>query len=222
MKRLIPILAIAIVALAVAGCGSSKTSSSSTSTTPAASSGGGGGGQTLKISADPNQLKYNTTSLSAKAGTVTISMSNAGSLSHDVSIKGGGVTKQGSVVGSGGTSTVTADLKAGTPNTGTYAWDFGDAGAKYNALRGFNAAHLYEQPGTYTIKLTLTNSAGDYTATGVAATDAAAAGTVERDGEAVGGTASPSSSSSTGASGATPRCSKAAPWSTRSTSRRRW
>ena len=50
----------------------------------------------------------------ASAGTVTIKMSNPASLSHDVSIKGNGVSKQGDIVGNGGTSTVTADLKAGT------------------------------------------------------------------------------------------------------------
>jgi plastocyanin len=120
MKRGIPI-AILIAAFAVAGCGSSKSSSStssstssSSSTTPAPSSGGGGGGSTLKISADPSQLKYNTTSLSAKAGNVTITMSNPSPLSHDVSIKGNGVSQQGNIVSKGGTSKVTANLKPGT------------------------------------------------------------------------------------------------------------
>lgn len=34
-----------------------------------------------------------------------------------------------------------------------YRWNFGDEQAAYNALGGFNAAHLYERAGTYTISL---------------------------------------------------------------------
>jgi plastocyanin len=103
-------------ALVAAGCGSSKKSSTSTSaaTSSAPAAAPSGGGQTLNISADPSALKYNVSSLSATAGTVTIKMKNPGGLSHDVSIKGNGVTKNGNIVGQGGTSTVTADLKAGT------------------------------------------------------------------------------------------------------------
>jgi plastocyanin len=117
MKRLIPIC-IAIAALAVAGCGSSKKSvspttspSSTTTSTPAPA---GGGGSKLHISADASQLKFNVSSLSAKAGKVTITMANPSPLSHDVSIMGNGVTQKGNIVGQGGTSTVTATLKAGT------------------------------------------------------------------------------------------------------------
>jgi plastocyanin len=103
-------------ALVVAGCGSSNKSSSSTAaaTSSAPAAAPSGGGQTLNISADPSALKYNVSSLSGKAGTVTIKMKNPGGLSHDVSIKGNGVSKQGNIVGQGGTSTVSADLKAGT------------------------------------------------------------------------------------------------------------
>src|SRR2546423_967548 len=114
MKPLLSLLVIA--ALVASGCGSSNKSSSSTTkssatSAPAAPS---GGGQTLNISADASALKFDTTSLSAKAGTVTIKMKNPGGLSHDVSIKDNGVNKQGNIVGQGGTSTVSADLKAGT------------------------------------------------------------------------------------------------------------
>lgn len=38
----------------------------------------------------------------------------------------------------------------------SFAWDFGDAGSRYNQMPGFNAAHVYERPGTYTVKLTVT------------------------------------------------------------------
>ncbi|HEX8521002.1 MAG TPA: PKD domain-containing protein [Tepidisphaeraceae bacterium] len=44
-------------------------------------------------------------------------------------------------------------------------WDFGDANSKYNKLSGFNAAHVYERPGNYTIAMKLTNQAGKSTTT---------------------------------------------------------
>lgn len=39
-------------------------------------------------------------------------------------------------------------------------WDFGDASGDYNTLVGFNAAHVYDSPGTYTVTLSITNEAG--------------------------------------------------------------
>src|SRR4051794_23186127 len=113
MKRLSIFGATALVALA--GCGGSSNSSSST-TTPssggAASGGGGGsgGGQQLSLQADPSQLKFNTNKLSAKAGKITITMTNPSPLQHDIAIKGG-VNATGSVVGQGGKSVVTVTLK---------------------------------------------------------------------------------------------------------------
>lgn len=41
-----------------------------------------------------------------------------------------------------------------------YEWDFGDGGSPYNKLDGWNAAHLYRDPGNYTIKLKVTDSTG--------------------------------------------------------------
>ena len=110
----------AAAALAVAGCGGggSNTSTSAPSTpaaatsTPAAST---GTGNDLKISADSSgSLKFNTTSLSAKAGKVTITMDNPSQVQHGVAIKGNGVNSSGKIVGNGGTSTVTVSLKPGT------------------------------------------------------------------------------------------------------------
>jgi hypothetical protein len=51
-------------------------------------------------------------------------------------------------------------LNSGTDLTAKYQWDFGDVGSKYNQLVGFNAAHVYDTPGDYTITLTVTNDAG--------------------------------------------------------------
>jgi uncharacterized cupredoxin-like copper-binding protein len=121
------VLATGAVALAIAGCGSSSKSSSSSNTasTPATStpapasttgsSGGGSASSKLSLAADPSgQLKFDKSTLSAKSGTVTISMSNPSSIPHGVAIQGTGVNKSGAVVNKGGTSTVTAKLKAGT------------------------------------------------------------------------------------------------------------
>ncbi len=41
-----------------------------------------------------------------------------------------------------------------------YDWDFGDEAGKWNTLTGFNAAHVYDKPGVYTISLTVTDPAG--------------------------------------------------------------
>lgn len=51
-------------------------------------------------------------------------------------------------------------LDAGTCLTARYEWDFGDAGAAYNRLVGWNAAHTFDRPGRYTIALKLTSQFG--------------------------------------------------------------
>ncbi len=69
----------------------------------------------LEISADPEgALAFDTASIQAKAGTVTITMENPSPLPHNVAIKGNGVDVKGKVVLAGGTSTVGADLQPGT------------------------------------------------------------------------------------------------------------
>ncbi|HEV2292213.1 MAG TPA: PKD domain-containing protein [Tepidisphaeraceae bacterium] len=55
---------------------------------------------------------------------------------------------------------VNSSLGSGAPQNALYKWDFGDSGSSYNTLHGFNAAHHYANPGTYTIRLTVTNQAG--------------------------------------------------------------
>lgn len=55
---------------------------------------------------------------------------------------------------------LSSSLNAGSPLTARYDWNFGDSGSKYNTLVGFNAAHTYERPGTYTITLRVTNEGG--------------------------------------------------------------
>jgi uncharacterized cupredoxin-like copper-binding protein len=123
-RFLLPLASCA--ALALAGCGgndnsssSSKasstpsTSASATKTTPAS----GSAGQTVKLSADPNGgLSFTPKKLTAKAGTVTLDMTNPSSagIAHGVAIEGHGVDKDGKIVNPGSNSTVTANLKPGT------------------------------------------------------------------------------------------------------------
>jgi len=108
-------LIAALAVLAFAGCGGSDKKSSSGSSSSSSSSSSGGGGQDLKLAADPGgALKFDKTKLTAKAGKVTITMANPSDVSHAVEIEGNGVEEEGKTVGKGGTSTATAELKAGT------------------------------------------------------------------------------------------------------------
>jgi plastocyanin len=114
--RWMTLLAVTAV-LALAGCGgsdekSSGSSGSSSSSNSSASS--GGGGETLKLAADKSALKFDKSSLTAKAGKVTLEMANPSQLPHAVAIKGNGVDVDGKTVGNGETSTASSDLKPGT------------------------------------------------------------------------------------------------------------
>jgi plastocyanin len=116
------------VVLVVAGCGGSSSSSSSASTPPSSSTAAtaqsssttssspapAAGGETVHLSAVPGKLAFNTKKLKAKAGTVTLSMSNPSTFSHGIAVEGNGVDKDGQIVQHRGTSTVTAKLKPGT------------------------------------------------------------------------------------------------------------
>jgi hypothetical protein len=55
---------------------------------------------------------------------------------------------------------LSSQLKGGDVLGAKYDWTFGDDAAEYNKLTGFNAAHVYDRAGTYTITLKLTNAAG--------------------------------------------------------------
>src|SRR5689334_23035562 len=52
-------------------------------------------------------------------------------------------------------------LGAGDALNTRFNWDFGDAGSRFNTLTGWNTAHQYSKPGTYTVTLTLTDAAGN-------------------------------------------------------------
>jgi plastocyanin len=129
-RALAAAMALGLV-LVVAGCGSSSsgsststpeststpastpttTASTATETTPAA-----GASSSLKLEANPEgQLKYNTTSLSAKAGAVSIAFTNSSPVGHNVTVE----SSSGETVGAtptfqGGSKTLSLNLKAGT------------------------------------------------------------------------------------------------------------
>jgi plastocyanin len=119
-RPLLLFLTAAALALAAAGCGGG--SGGSTGTGAGSTSGGtstgalaAGKATTLRLQAAASgALKFDKSTLSASAGKVTIVMANPSPLMHDVAIQGNGVDLKGAVVGQGGTSTVSADLKPGT------------------------------------------------------------------------------------------------------------
>jgi plastocyanin len=118
--RWMTLLAVTAV-LALAGCGgsdekSTSSSSSNATSTPTATqaASSGGGGETLKLAADKSALKFDKSSLTAKAGKVTLEMENPSQIPHAVAIKGNGVDVDGKTIGNGETSTASADLKPGT------------------------------------------------------------------------------------------------------------
>lgn len=124
------VLSVAFAALLVAGCGSSSSgstsSSSSTPATPAttpstsssssSSTGGTAAKSAVSLEANPEgELKYNTTSLTAKAGNVSIDFTNMSSLPHNVTIE----SSSGAQVGAtptfqGASKKLSVNLKPGT------------------------------------------------------------------------------------------------------------
>jgi plastocyanin len=125
LRRVLPAVGV-VAALGATACGSSSSGSSSgsasgsaASTSPAANSTSTRPATSSKVSlsaAADGSLAFNTTSLSAKAGTVALVMANpSGSgIEHAIAVSGNGVDASGQVVGAGGTSTVSEKLKPGT------------------------------------------------------------------------------------------------------------
>ena len=110
MTRTLATLAATLV-LAIAGCGGDDDSSSGSGGSSGSSSGGGGQQIALASPAD-GSLKFDKTSLDAKAGTVTINYDNPSSTAHAVEIEGNGVEEESDTI-TGGKASVTADLKPG-------------------------------------------------------------------------------------------------------------
>jgi uncharacterized cupredoxin-like copper-binding protein len=111
----------AALALVLAGCGGSSnknagsnSSGAATATsTPASSGSSGAASGTLALAAPADgSLKFDKTTLTAKAGKVTINLDNPSSTPHGVAVEGNGVDKDSQTVTSSKTS-LTVDLKPG-------------------------------------------------------------------------------------------------------------
>lgn len=79
-----------------------------------AKAGGGTASTTLNVEASETELAYNTTSLSAKAGKVTIAFKNPSALEHNVVIEQNGKELAGFEPIASGEESETAELKPGT------------------------------------------------------------------------------------------------------------
>jgi uncharacterized cupredoxin-like copper-binding protein len=125
MTKAFALLAVlAAAALGLAACGSSGGTTTTSSPSASANSGGGGNAKprpktskgrssNLTVTANPQgQLTWTPTTLSAKAGKVTVTLQNSSPVSHDIHIEGNGVSTTSQLV-SGGSTSLTANLKAG-------------------------------------------------------------------------------------------------------------
>ena len=112
MRILSIIASLVALALVGAGCGGDDSSDSGSSGSDAP--GGGGAAQTLKLSADAGgALKFDKSTLRAKAGKATIVLDNPSSLPHAVEVEGQGIEEETDTIGKGDTAKVTVDLKPG-------------------------------------------------------------------------------------------------------------
>ena len=119
-RLLVPVAALAALALVAAGCGSSNKSSSSntsstpkkTATAPAAGGGASAGGGTVTQTA--TDFKFSQPKATAKAGKVTIKLDNKGQTAHALTVEGNGMSeKKTPTIGPGQTATLKVDLKPG-------------------------------------------------------------------------------------------------------------
>jgi plastocyanin len=134
-RRLVVPAATIASASALAACGSTNTAStaatvgsSSQAQSPAAaqptattgspapsSSPAAGPSTSLKLAANPGgELDYNTRQLTAKAGRVTIAMTNMSPLEHNVTVARGSTVLGATPTFQGGSKSLTLNLKPGT------------------------------------------------------------------------------------------------------------
>jgi plastocyanin len=107
-------LVLAAGVLTAAGCGGDDNGGSSGGTGTSSDSGSSsGGGKTLTVTADPGgAIKWDKSSLSAKAGKVTLKIVNDSQIPHAIEVEGNGVEEETKTV-TGGDASVTVDLKPG-------------------------------------------------------------------------------------------------------------
>lgn len=125
MKKLAPLFALLLAALALAACGggsdtTGEESAPAPETTQEAegekeAEGGSAGSAAVDIEADPSgQLAFTSDSATAKAGKVTVNFTNTSPVPHDVRIESsGGEELGGTEVISESSESATVDLKPG-------------------------------------------------------------------------------------------------------------
>jgi PKD repeat protein len=145
-----------------------------------------GGSSSSGGASNPNSSVLSGSSSTAGSTSTAGTSSSTGTSSTTGSSSTGGITTTTGTVSTTGSSTVsgmtaaitlttgqniiageavhvqglTSVLASGTPLNARYVWDFGDPHSQYDELEGFNAAHLYANPGTYIVTLTVTNDLG--------------------------------------------------------------
>ncbi len=111
--------ALLLAAGTLAACGSSSSDNSSSSSSAGASGTPSGSASTSldeqAVEGGDENLSFSKKTLTAKAGNVTIKMSNpsGNSLPHAIEIEGNGVEKETEVLQPGSDGSVTANLKPG-------------------------------------------------------------------------------------------------------------
>jgi plastocyanin len=93
---------IAVASMLLGAC----SSSASSSTAPAGNTGGGGGGGTA-LALTAKDFAFSPTALTAKAGAVTVTVTNDGSVTHSFTLDDESVSKD---IPAGTTATVTLNL----------------------------------------------------------------------------------------------------------------
>jgi plastocyanin len=118
MSRRTPLLFLLLLtlfALIAAGCGGDDDEGASSDTAPTETSAGSAGGGNLALAADPGGApKFDPAALEAPAGTVVIDFTNDSSNPHNVTIEGNGIEEVASDTVTGDSTSVSADLEAGT------------------------------------------------------------------------------------------------------------
>ncbi len=109
-RTVLVVLPLLVAALLAAGCGGDDNGSTTATEDTTAT----GETTSLQLAADPSgALAFDTTSLEAPAGSVTIELTNDSSVAHNVKVEGNGVEEQSDTV-SDGTTSVTVDVEPGT------------------------------------------------------------------------------------------------------------
>jgi plastocyanin len=111
-RALTLLLAVLVVALGAAACGGDDDGNGN-GNGDAAGGGAGGNGAAITLAADPGgDLAFDQTSLTAAAGSVTITFTNESGVPHNVGIEGNGVDEISETITEGSTD-LTVDLEPG-------------------------------------------------------------------------------------------------------------